>query len=107
MGIIENRFMYEKIKNNAYRNNISLDTKLHPNISNIRIALNHLVDCKNAPTIALLARKKYRTNNYPDYFQRNLNELYNSSKWVRNADNAYRENFHAMYPIKQGKQEDG
>lgn len=89
---------YENIIYNAHWNNISLDTKFHPDASDVSTAINHLEDCKNFPTVALLARKKYRTNNYPDYFQRNLYELYNSSKWVRNADREYRENFHSMYP---------
>ncbi len=93
---------YESIKHNAHWNNVHLDTKFHPEGSDIDTAINHLVDCKEKPTVALLARKKYRTNNYPQYFQRNLFELYNSSKWVRKADMEYRETFNSLYP-KTGK----
>ena len=93
---------YENIKHNAYWNNVTLDTKFHPEGSDVDTAINHLVDCKNKPTVALLARKKCRTNNYPQYFKRNLFELYESSKGVRNADLAYRETFNSLYP-KTGK----
>lgn len=93
---------YENIRYNAHWNNISLDTKFHPDASDVSTVINHLEDCKNFPTVALLARKKYRTNNYPDCFTRNLFELYESSKSVQNADIAYRETFNKLYP-KTGK----
>ena len=93
---------YENIRNNAYWNNANLDTRFSPDISDCDQAINHLVDCKNKPTVALLARKKYRTNNYPDFFKRNLCDLYESSKSVQNADIAYRETFNKLYP-KTGK----
>lgn len=102
MEIIEGGFKYERIRNNAFWNNASLDTKFHPDASDCAQAVNHLIDCKNQPTVALLARKKYRTNNYPDCFTRNLFELYESSQNVQNADIAYRQTFHKLYP-KTGK----
>ena len=102
MEIIEGGCRYETIRNNAFWNNVNLDTRFHPDASDCEQAVNHLIDCKNQPTIALLARKKYRTNNYPDYFTRNLFELYESSKSVQNADIAYRETFNKLYP-KTGK----
>ncbi len=89
---------YEKIKHNAYWNNVLLDTRFRPEESDISTAINHLVDCKNKPTVALLARKKYKTKNYPEYIKRNLFDLYKSSKSVRKADIAYRENFYSLYP---------
>lgn len=102
MEIIEGGCKYESIRNNAFWNNASLDTKFHPDASDCEQAVNHLIDCKNQPTVALLARKKYRTNNYPDFFTRNLFELYESSKSVQNADMAYRQTFNKLYP-KTGK----
>ena len=77
-------------------------TRFHPDASDCEQAVNHLIDCKNQPTVALLARKKYRTNNYPDFFRRNLFEMYESSKSVQNADIAYRQTFNKLYP-KTGK----
>ena len=102
MEIIEGGCRYEKIRHNAHWNNVTLDTRLRPEKSDINTAINHLVDCKENPTVALLARKKYRTNNYPQYFKRNLFDLYKSSKALRNADLAYRETFNSLYP-KTGK----
>lgn len=102
MEIIEGGCRYESIRNNAFWNNASLDTKFHPDASDCEQAVNHLIDCKKQPTVALLARKKYRTNNYPDFFTRNLFELYESSKSVQNADMAYRQTFNKLYP-KTGK----
>ena len=64
-------------------------------------AINHLIDCKENPTIGLLARKKHRTNNYPDCFKRNLKDLY-KSKHVKEADDAFKETFASLYP-KTGK----
>ena len=93
---------YEKIKHNAFWNNVTLDTRFRPEESDINTAINHLIDCKNKPTVALLARKECRTNNYPQYFKRNLFELYKSSRGLRNADLAYRETFNSLYP-KTGK----
>lgn len=102
MEIIEGGCKYERIRNNAFWNNANLDTRFHPDASDCEQAVNHLIDCKNQPTVALLARKKYRTNNYPDFFTRNLFELYESSKSVQNADMAYRQTFNKLYP-KTGK----
>jgi hypothetical protein len=102
MEIIEGGCKYETIRNNAFWNNANLDTRFHPDASDCEQAVNHLIDCKNQPTIALLARKKYRTNNYPDFFRRNLFEMYESSKSVQNADIAYRQTFNKLYP-KTGK----
>ena len=56
---------------------------------------------KENPTIGLLARKKHRTNNYSDCFERNLKDLY-KFKQVKAADNAFKETFASLYP-KTGK----
>lgn len=102
MEIITGGCKYENIRNNAYWNNAHLDTRFHTKDFGIEASLEHLIDCKNNPTIALLARKKYRTNNYPEFFQRNISELYGSSKKIRKADMAYRQTFDMLYP-KTGK----
>ena len=99
---IGNRFNFENIRCNAYKNNLVLDTSFHPEGSDIETVITHLNDCKNKPTVALLARKNTRTHNYPDYFKRNLQELYSSSSSIRKADLAYREEFKSLYP-KTGK----
>lgn len=57
MEIIEGGCRYETIRNNAFWNNVNLDTRFHPDASDCEQAVNHLIDCKNQPTVALLARK--------------------------------------------------
>ena len=89
---------YDNIKRNAYWNNVHLDSRFHPTADEVETAIEHLKDCHNNPTVSLIARRKYRTNNYPDCFQRNLKEVYDASAWVRRADSAYRNRFAELYP---------
>ena len=90
---------YENIRQNAYWNNVHLDSKFRPEKDEISDAVKHLEDCRKLPTVALLARKEARTNYYPDYFHRNLEKIYRESSAVRHADKAYRENYKSLYPL--------
>ena len=99
--IMDGGIRFESVRRNAYWNNAHLDTRFRVAKDCTDDAINHLIDCKENPTIGLLARKKHRTNNYPDCFKRNLKDLY-KSKHVKDADNAFKETFASLYP-KTGK----
>ena len=90
--IMDGGIRFESVRRNAYWNNAHLDTRFRVAKDCTDDAINHLIDCKENPTIGLLARKKHRTNNYPDCFKRNLKDLY-KSKHVKDADNAFKETF--------------
>ncbi|DAA88413.1 TPA: hypothetical protein CPT87_04985 [Candidatus Gastranaerophilales bacterium HUM_5] len=99
--IMDGGCRFERVRRNAYWNNAHLDTRFRVSKDFTDDAINHLIDCKENPTIGLLARKKHRTNNYPDCFERNLKDLY-KFKHVKAADNAFKETFVSLYP-KTGK----
>ena len=92
---------YSNQRYNAYWNNVHLDTRLSLGADAIMDAVNHLNDCIKNPTIGLLMRKKCRTNNYPDCFNRNLNLLY-SDKRVQHAQVFFEVIYENLYP-KTGK----
>lgn len=99
--IIQGFNRYNKLKYNAYWNNAHLDSRFRMTDDLLDDAVNHLNDCRKNPTRGLLARKKFRTNNYPDCYKRNLNDLYKNEA-VKTADNAFKEKFSSLYP-KSGK----
>ncbi len=88
---------FDKIKYNAYWNNAHLDSRMRVTKDLVDDAVSHLNDCINNPTIGLLARKKFRTYNYPDCFKRNLEDLH-KYKSVQTADQAFNDHFSALYP---------
>ena len=101
MEIQEGGHRYELIRHNAQYNNMHLDTRFKIDSNCVEDAVNHLDDCTKNPTVALLARKKARSNNYPEFFKRNLNDIYKLTP-VRDAYDIFRTKFSFMYP-KTGK----
>lgn len=99
--IIEGGFRYESVRSRAYWNNAHLDTRFHITHDAVQDGIAHLEDCRENPTIGLLARKKFRTNNYPPLYKRNLAELRNS-KYFSDAEQNFKDTFTSMYP-KTGK----
>ena len=63
------------IKLNAMVSNGLLDSKYEASPSLSQYAEFHLEDCKENPTIGLLARQNERTNDYPKMRKHNLNIL--------------------------------
>ena len=94
----KNTDTYRRISINASWNNAHLDSRVPPESCAIEDAIKHLEDCKNYPTVALLARKKFRTAYYPGLYYEHLDRIYQSSNAVRIADRAYRERFNKLYP---------
>lgn len=94
---IDGGYSYARIRNNAYWNNVHLDTRASITDFEVTDAVAHLNDCRQNPTIGLLARKNYTTHRYPDNFQKNLSDLY-EYKRVCDADRAYRQRFNELYP---------
>ena len=94
---IEGGIRYARAANNAFWYNVHLDTKCPMNGSKIEYAVAHLNDCRENPTIGLLAGKKYTTSVHPEHFQTNLMDLYSYEK-VRKADKAFRSRFENLYP---------
>lgn len=94
---VDGGYRFARVANNAFWNNVHLDTRCNVNHSCIEDAVAHLNDCRENPTIGLLARKKYRTNNYPEHFRENLLNIYSYDR-VRNADKAFKSRFKNLYP---------
>lgn len=101
MEIQEGGSKYKSQIYNAYWNNAHLDTRFRLDKDAVGDAVNHLCDCKENPTVGLLLRKKYRTNNYPDCFHRNLNLLYCDDR-VQRAQDSFELTYNTLYP-KTGK----
>ena len=75
---IESSPKYESVRSNAYWSRVHLDTSFLPDEYDLGTYKAHLQDCKENPTVGLLAGKKYITGkpmNYPEYAHRNLNYL--------------------------------
>lgn len=69
---------YENARYNAYWARVGIDTRLKIDDYNIDDYKAHLKDCRENPTIGLLANRKYITGkpmNYPIYARRNLHYL--------------------------------
>lgn len=92
---------FDRIKSNAYWANAHLDTRFHIDPNMIDSNYNHIQDCINHPTTGLLAARKYRTNNYPDCYERNLKELLSEPRMKKSVD-TFLNKFDELYP-KTGK----
>ncbi len=101
MEIQEGGSRYESQRYNAYWNNAHLDTRFRLDKDASSDAIKHLKDCRENPTVGLLLRKKYRTNNYSDCFHRNLNLLYCDEN-VQHAQDSFESKYNNLYP-KTGK----
>lgn len=55
--IMDGGCRFERVRRNAYWNNAHLDTRFRVAKDCTDDAINHLIDCKENPTIGLLARK--------------------------------------------------
>jgi len=69
---------YEDVRYNAYWSRVGIDTSLRIEDHNIDDYKAHLKDCRQNPTIGMLANRKYITGkpmNYPIYAKRNLHEM--------------------------------
>ena len=65
-------YRFENIRSNAYWHNAKLDTRFKPtDISDAQSTIEHYNDCIKNPTRGLLARRKFETQNYPEYRMRN------------------------------------
>ncbi len=95
--IIEGGFRYESVRSRAFWNNAHLDTRFHINHDTVQDGVAHLEDCKQNPTVGLLARKKFHTDNYPHYYKRNLAEL-RGSRYFSEAEKSFKDTFTSMYP---------
>lgn len=83
--IIDGGYSYESIRRNAHLYNIHLDTSFKPDADDINTAIEHYNDCKKNPTVGLLARKHFETDNYPAYKHRNFSIM----QTHKNAKAAY------------------
>ena len=75
---IESSPKYESVRSNAYWSRVHLDTSFLPDEYDLGTYKAHLQDCKENPTVGLLAGKKYITGkpmNYPEYAHRNMRYL--------------------------------
>lgn len=69
---------YEDVRYNAFWTRAHIDTRLRVDEDDIKTYKAHLQDCRENPTVGLLAGKKYITGkpmNYPTYARRNLRYL--------------------------------
>ena len=66
---------FENVRRNAKWTHAHLDTRLEWDVDNVKDAVSHLEDCKNTPTIGLLARHEATAKGiaYPSFYERNLN----------------------------------
>ena len=92
---------YDNIKSNAYWANVHLDTRLAADSEFAFHIADHLNDCTEQPTVGLLARQKYKTNNYPFHYQNNLKDFFEMEE-VKLANDKFNNTFDKLYP-KTGK----
>lgn len=88
---------YENVKRNAFWYNAHLDSRLNITHDCIDDVIKHLNDCEQNPTVGLIARRKYRSNNYLDCYERNLKDI-SKFKSVETANNAFKEKLSILYP---------
>lgn len=98
---IEGGSRFDRLNHNAYWANAHLDTKFHIDPDMIDDNYNQIQDCIKHPTTGLLAAKKHKTHNYPDYYYRNLQELL-SKPAIKNATDTFASKYEKLYP-KTGK----
>lgn len=92
-------FRFEKIRSNAYWHNVKLDTRFKPtDISDAQSTISHYTDCITNPTRGLLARKKFETNNFPEYKIRN-EKILNKFNEVKTLKEGFETRFNKeLYP---------
>lgn len=89
------------IKLNAQTSNGLLDSKYEASPSLSQYAEFHLEDCKENPTIGLLARQHEKTNDYPKMKKHNL-EILNQVDSFKKVDKEFKDMYKDIYP-KTGK----
>ena len=90
--------IYSRERTNAHWHNVHLDTRLKPDAYDVQDAIKHFEDCKNNPTIGLLARKHFETNNYPEFKRRNMALLMRAPE-VKAAKDSFETTFKKeLYP---------
>ena len=97
MEYTEGGFRYENIRSNAYWHNVHLDTRFRPHKDVMEDTIRHFEDCKQHPTVALLARKKSETNNYPDFKMRN-EHIMEKNPEVKAAKDSFEKAYNELYP---------
>lgn len=88
---------FDNIRTNAQLSNGIIDSPFTFNHQLTRSAKNHLKDCKENPTLGLLARQNQKTNDYPKNARINMAMLNTQYAFVR-ADNEFKEICKDMYP---------
>lgn len=97
MEYTEGGLCYENIRSNAYWHNVHLDTRFRPHNDVVEDTIRHYEDCKQNPTVALLARKKSETNNYPDFKIRN-EHIMEKNPEVKAAKDSFEKAYNELYP---------
>ncbi len=87
---------FENIRTNAQLSNGIIDSPYSFDSKLTKYAENHLKDCKENPTLGLLARQNQRTNYYPKFAKINMAKLNEQDSFVR-ADNEFKQVCHDMY----------
>lgn len=88
---------FDNIRTNAQLSNGIIDSPFTFNHQLTRYAKNHLKDCKENPTLGLLARQNQKTNDYPKNTKTNITMLNNQDSFVR-TDNEFKGICKDMYP---------
>ena len=87
---------FENIRTNAQLSNGIIDMPYSFNRQLTKYAENHLKDCKENPTLGLLARQNQRTNDYPKSAKINMSMLNEQDSFVR-ADKEFKQVCNDMY----------
>ncbi len=87
---------FDNIRTNAQLSNDIIDTQYSFDRQLAKYAENHLKDCKENPTLGLLARQNQRTNYYPKSAKINMAMLNEQDSFIR-ADNEFKQVCQDMY----------
>ncbi len=87
---------FDDIKSRAFYAQ-KFDTRLAPDPDFADDIIQHIRDCEQHPTTGLLARKRYKTNNYPYYYSRNKKMYYNMEE-IKRANNIFIDKYNKLYP---------
>lgn len=90
--------LYTRVKNNAMLNHYHLSSNKTPNQESIDIAVNHLYDCMDYPTLGLLMRKSFENTALVGAYKKNLKFIKNSSNDYNAANEALDNYFDELYP---------
>lgn len=88
---------FDNIRTNAELSNGVIDSSFPFNQQLTRYTENHLKDCKENPTLGLLARQNQKTNYYPKNAKINIAMLNKQDAFVR-ADNEFKQVCKELYP---------